>query len=107
MNLVEKWKVCLDQKGYTGAVLMDLSKAFDMINHELLIAKLHAYGFSKDSLEMILNYLSNCYQPVKVNTMFSSWTELIHGIPQGFVLRLILFNICLNDLFFLLNDIDM
>ena len=49
-SLIEKWKKCLDNKGYTGAVLMDLSKAFNTINHELLIARLHAYGFSKDSL---------------------------------------------------------
>ena len=79
---------------------MDL---LDAINHELLIAKLHAYGFSKDSLEMILNYLSNRYQRVKINTAFSSWIELIQGAPQGSVLDQILFNICLNDLFFMLN----
>ena len=85
------------------AVLMDL---LDAINHELLIAKLHAYGFSKDSLEMILNYLSNRHQRVKINTAFSSWIELIQGVPQGSVLDQILFNICLNDLFFMLNDTD-
>ena len=53
---------------------MDLSKAFDTINHGLLIAKLYMYGFSKDSLEIILSYLSNHYQRVKVNAAFSSWT---------------------------------
>ena len=51
ISLIEKWRKYLDNKGYTGAVLMDLSKAFDTINHELLIAKLHSYGFSKDSLK--------------------------------------------------------
>ena len=56
---------------------MVLPKAFDTINQELLIAKLHAHGFSKDSLEIVLNYLSNRYQRVKVNTKFSSWRELI------------------------------
>ena len=66
MILIEQWKICLDQNGYTGAMLMDLSKAFDMINHELLIAKLHPYGFSKDSIEIILSYSSNHYQRVKV-----------------------------------------
>ena len=49
LALVERWKVMLDNKGYTGAVLMDLSKAFDTINYELLTAKLHAYGFCKDA----------------------------------------------------------
>ena len=54
LSLIEKWKNTLDNKGYTGAVLMDLSKAFDTINHELLIAKLHAYGFSKQALKICL-----------------------------------------------------
>ena len=53
---------------------MDLSKAFDTINHELLIAKLHAYGFSTDVLEVLLSYLQDRWQRVKINTTFSSWT---------------------------------
>ena len=58
LSLIEKWKSISDKKGFPGAVLMDFSKAFDTINHELLIAKLDAYGFSKKSLELILDYLS-------------------------------------------------
>ena len=54
--LIEKWKIVLDSKSYGGAVLMDLSKAFDAINHDLLIAKLHACGFSKQSLKLIKSY---------------------------------------------------
>ena len=73
-TLIEKWKICHDQKRYIVVVLMDLSKAFDTINHGLLIAKLYMYGFSKDSLEIILSYLSNHYQRVKVNAAFSSCT---------------------------------
>ena len=53
LSLTEKWKIVLDSKGYGGAVLIDLSKAFDTINHDLLIAKLHAYGFSKEPLKLI------------------------------------------------------
>ena len=80
---IEKWRKYLDNKGYTGAVLMDLSKAFDTINHELLIAKLHAYGFSKDSLKILLSCLSDRWQRTKINLSFSSWSELLKGIPQG------------------------
>ena len=57
LSLLEKWKSTLDKKGFAGAVLMDLPKAFDTINHELLIAKLNAYGFSEPSLKLIYNYL--------------------------------------------------
>ena len=52
ISLIEHWREALDKKGYAGAVLMDLSKAFDCINHDLLIAKLEAYGFGIDALEM-------------------------------------------------------
>ena len=68
---MEKWKESLDNKGYAGAVLMDLSKAFDTINHELLLAKLDAYGFSDNALNVISDYLTNRWQRIKINTSFS------------------------------------
>ena len=76
VSLIEKWKKILDNKGFGGAVLMDLSKAFDTLNHELLIAKLHAYGFNRDSLKLINDYLSNRWQRTKINKSFSSWAKL-------------------------------
>ena len=107
ISMLEKWRNILDNKGYSGAILMDLSKAFDTINHELLLAKLHAYGFSEQALLILSSYLSNRKQHVKINNTFSSWTDLIQGIPQGSVLRPLLFSIYLNDLFFSLKNINL
>ena len=63
---------------------MDLSKAFDTLNHELLIAKLSAYGFNNESLKLIRSYLTNRWQRTKINKSFSRWTELLQG-RGGFV----------------------
>ena len=66
--------------------MMDLSKAFDSINHNLLIAKLHAYGFDKSSLKLLFSYLNNRRDRTKINQNFSSWEELLQRVSQGSVL---------------------
>ena len=103
--MLEKWKLSIDNKGFAGGVLMDLSKASDTINHPLSLAKLHAYGFRKHALAIIWSYLSNRKQRIKINSVFSSWKDLILGVSQGSVLEPLLFNIYLNDLFFFLKGV--
>ena len=100
LTMVEKWRKTLDEGGETGAVLTDLSKAFDCIDHNLLIAKLNAYGFEKRSLEFIHSYLTKRKQRTKVDSAFSSWEMLISVVPQGSILGPLLFNIYICDMFF-------
>ena len=102
--MLEKWRKALDNRKLAGALLTDLSKAFDCLNHELLIAKLNAYGFDHASLEFIYSYLSDRKHRTKINNSLSTWAEIISGIPQGSILGPLLFNIYLNDIFFFVDE---
>ena len=83
----------VDNGGVFGALLTDLSKAFDCIPHDLIIAKLEAYGFLIDALKLIHDYLSNRKQRIKVNDAYSSWKDIFYGATQGSILGPLLFNI--------------
>ena len=106
LTLLEKWRNAVDKGKLFGALLTDLSKAFDSFNHELLIAKLNAYGFTLPSLKLIHNYLSDRKQLVRVNDSYSLWQYILFGVPQGSILGPLLFNIILADLFFTLNNTE-
>ena len=89
-----------------GAVLTDLSKAFDCRNHDLLIAKLNAYDFSLPALRLIHDYLSNRKQRTRINNSYSTWMEIVFGVRQRSILGLLLFSFFLVDLFFIVNSTD-
>ena len=84
--MIEKFKEAIDRRNEFGAFLTELSKAFDCINHSLLIAKLNNYGVSPMSIKIIFSYLSNRTHRTKINEYFSERSRVEHGVPQDSVL---------------------
>ena len=104
--MLEKCKSSVDKGKVFGVILTDLSKAFDCLSHELIIAKLNAYGFSLSALKLMQSYLSERKQKTKINQAYSSWEEILFGVPQRSILGPILFNIFLSDLFLVVQNVD-
>ena len=91
LYMIENWKKSLDQRGHYGALLTDLSKAFDCIMYDLLVAKLQVYGFDNDSLNFICSYSLVLEQ--RINSSLSTWSKIEYDIPQGSILGPLPFNI--------------
>ena len=91
-TMLEKWREAIDKGDRFGAPSTDLSKVFDCILHDLLIAKLHVYEVEMKSLRLLHNYLNGRKQGVKINDKYSFFEEILFGVPQGSVLWPLLFN---------------
>ena len=84
LRLLEDWQDALDKNQYVAAVLMDFSKTFDCIPHDILLDKLSAYGMSTDSVSLLESYLSNRKQQIKINSILSSWADIQKKMyPKG------------------------
>ena len=97
--MVENYIKLLDQGNEYDALLTDVSKAFDCLSHNLIVAKLYACGLLIELLKLISNYSADRKQRVKINDQLSSWLDIVVGVPQERVLGPLLLNIFLCFVF--------
>ena len=107
LRMTESWKTELNNGSKVGVIIMDLSKAFDSLNHDLLLAKLEAYGLDNNAVRFTRSYLTNRLQRCKINNSFIEWTKISAEVPQGSISGPLLFNIFINDIFLFLQKCDL
>ena len=100
----DKWKRAVDNRKVFALLLTVLSNAFDCLSHELLIAKLHTYGFSFAAIRLMHRNLKNRKQRTKISPSYSSCEEILFGVLQGSILGPLLLNIFLCGMFFLMSE---
>ena len=106
-RLVEEWREHLDKHFVVGAVLTDLSKSFDYIENDLLIAKLAVYGFSDTALRYVYSYLSNRKQCICISNTQTNHQKIISGVPQGSILAPTSLNLSINELLYYVFDVSL
>ena len=98
IHLYDKISTAIDNRKYTVGIFLDLSKAFDTVNHKIMLTKLEHYGVRGNSLQWFKSYLSNREQFVQLNRHCSSTKSIVCGVPQGSILGPLLFLLYINDL---------
>ena len=96
-RITDKIQKAIDDRDFSCGIFLDFSKAFDTVEHEILVKKLECYGIRGNAKNWFTSYLSNCQQTVTVNNITSSPATISCGIPQGSVLGLVLFLLYIND----------
>ena len=98
VKMIDCWLKDVDEGKYVGALFLDLKKAFDLVDHELLIEKLKLYHFSKSAVDILKSYLTQRKQLVKLGNVKSDFLQIRSGVPQGSILGPILFLLYINDI---------
>ena len=106
LRMIESWKAKLNNGSKVGEIIMDLSKAFDRHNHDLLLAKLEAYGLDNNTVSFMRSYLTNRLQRCKVKNSFSEWVKISAVVPKGSILGPLIFNIFSNGISLLFQKCD-
>ena len=103
LRMIESWKAKLNNGSKVGVIIMYLSKAFDSLNYDLLLVKLEVYDLDNTAVSFMRSYPTNRLQHCKISNSFSEWMKISAGFPQGSILRPLLFNIFINDIFLFLQ----
>ena len=106
LRMIESWKAKLNNGSKVGVIIMNLSKAFDDLNHDLLSVKLETYGLDNNAVSFMRSYLKNRVQRCKINNSFSEWAKISAGVPRGSILGPLFFNIIINDIFLFFSKVQ-